>query len=143
MSYPRFSTEEVWSFVKEGAHAIGAYKYDQMEPELKAMLDALLSDISSLPIQKCYRDEDSKSAYTAIGEILANAYANFGSDEWQTDIPGAFFNWRLGYWVAEYICLRVQKEAFVFRMDKAIEYPRNNLENEAAEEKKNKEAAGE
>lgn len=134
----KYSSNKIWETITRAAMEAGERRL--ISPANKGKMLAMLAELSAFAVDDLRRDEP-ESKYAMIGEMIGFAYSHFGNgDEWQTAISGGYVSWVLGYTIADYMCRRVQKEAFIASMDWEDDVVRKNLD--ALREKKLNEDSG-
>lgn len=134
----KYSSNKIWEIITRAA--IEAGESHAISPANKGKMLAMLAELSAFAVDNFRRDEP-ESEYAMIGRMIGYAYSHFGnSDEWQTAIAGGYVSWVLGFTIADYMCRRVQKEAFIASMDWEDDVVRKNLD--ALREKKLNEDSG-
>lgn len=134
----KISSNKVWEIITRSA--IAAAERRAISPVNKGKMLAVLAELSAFAVDEFRRDEH-ESAYAMIGEMIGFAFSHFGNgDDWQTAIAGGQVSWVLGYTIADYMCRRVQKEAFIARMEWEDDVVKKSLE--ALREKKLNEDSG-
>lgn len=132
------TSTEIWNLVAEGAH-----ERIWLTSKERVLMEQLLLTIAQLKTDAFFRAEEDET-YRTIGRIIGCAYESFGSEELMTDLPCAYMTHIIGFNAANYICSRVSKEAYLFRMDRDEEYCIERLkEIERQNEKKEETEAAE